>query len=161
MPTERRLNQHIFISSNNGVPCSDEKINYTSYKSPQGSQGILLQDKSKSLKIHIISVYLCQVQNMQREAAYRLGIQMQEVPPWRCTRDAREPTSWVVGAPGEGQWDEVRENPNGGFQVHDKFHSPVWKLGASKVHYFYNWLWQPWFCIVSVFNKNNAVISVG
>lgn len=72
------LNQHIFISSNNGVPCSDEKIIYTSYKSPQGSQGILLQDISKSLKIHIISVYLCQVQNMQREAAFDWG--------YRCRR---------------------------------------------------------------------------
>ena len=38
-----------------------------------------MQDISKSLKIRIISVYLCQVKKMQREAAYQLEIQTQEV----------------------------------------------------------------------------------
>lgn len=74
MPTERRLNQHILVSSNYGVPCSDRKNQLNFVQEPTGiSEGILLQDISKSLKIthHLQAIYV-KFKTCKREAAYRL-----------------------------------------------------------------------------------------
>ena len=72
-------------------------------------RSILLQERGKSLKIHIVSVYLCKVQNMQLETEYR---QTQWVKPRRCTRDAREPTTRVVGTlVGRGNEMQLGRNP--------------------------------------------------
>lgn len=72
---------NISVSSNNGVLCSKEKSIKLHITGQRDLRGILLQEGSKSLKIHIVSVYLCKVQNMQLETEYRLEMQTQWVKP--------------------------------------------------------------------------------